>query len=532
LETRKPSDHFNFVRDVIHRWAADTPSATALLWTDGSRDIVLSFAELTDRAARVATVLSDAGVHRGDTVIILLNRELRWWEIMLGCIQLGAIPSPGTTQLSTDDIAYRVAAAGARLVIASPVCAPKVEKAGLSKDIARLLIDGVRPGWPAYEAAAEAAAPATSVAETMADEDALCYFTSGTTGYPKMTIHRHDYPLGHCVTGARWLALRPGDLCWNLADTGWAKAAWSSLFAPWLSGAAILAHQTEGFDACAALAILARLPVRTLCAPPTAYRMFLQEDLSRHKFAALRHCVAAGEPLGVNAVERWQAATGLTIRVGYGQTETALICADLEGEPVRPGAMGRPVPGVRLAIVDDDGTELEPGVEGNVALEATPRPAGLFKGYRGDPVRTAATRRDNWYLTGDRAIQDEDGYLWFVGRSDDVILSSGYRIGPFEVESALNSHDAVAESAVVSSPDPTRGEIVKAFVVLATGWMPSDALQSLLKEHVKAATAPYKYPRAITFVAELPKTVSGKILRRQLRDMEWTTANIDPEPGR
>ena len=521
---RRP-ERFNFVADVMADWATRTPDALALLWTDADGTVVrLSFADMLARARQAAAVLAAAGVRRGDTVLVILSRELPWWELMLACLQLGAVASPGTTQLSAKDIGYRLRASGATAVISNRDCAGHVEQALIDSDArpALLHVDGPRHGWTDYTAARAAATPLEAIADTAADEDALCYFTSGTTGYPKMTVHGHGYPLGHEVTGRFWLDLRPGDLHWNLSDTGWAKAAWSSLFAPWLMGAAMFVHHAHGFDATATLDLLEAHPITTLCAPPTAYRMFVQQDLSARRFQALRHCVGAGEPLNPEVIAAWSKATGLAIMDGYGQTETILLCGNFQGVPVRAGSMGKPSPGIELAVIDEAGQPLPPDTEGDIALRVAPvRPMGLFKGYRGDPDRTASVFRGDWYLTGDRATVDADGYFWFVGRADDVILSSGYRIGPFEVESALIEHPAVAESAVVASPDPTRGEVVKAFVILAPGFTGSDALVKELQDHVKAVTAPYKYPRKIEFVTSLPKTVSGKIMRKDLRAKEW-----------
>jgi len=515
-----PPARYNFARDTIGRLAAERPGDRAMLWTDATGNAIdRSFAELADHAARAAAVLGLAGVKRGDTVLILLSREIEWWELMLGCLALGAIASPGTIQLSAKDIAYRRQAAEATCVIAGADIADRVE-AALS-DIALVHIGGARSGWLDYGAAKATATPLTEIVDTRFDEDALCYFTSGTTGHPKMTIHGHGYALAHEITGRYWLDLKPGDLHWNLSDTGWAKAAWSSLFAPWLMGAAIFVNHAAGFDPAASLDLLARHPITTLCAPPTAYRMFVRADLSGRAFPHLRHCVSAGEPLNPEVIDLWRAATGLDIHDGYGQTETVLLCCNRKGA-ARQGAMGRPAPGIDLAVIDDTGSPAPPGEEGDVALRAGgTRPPGLFTGYRGEPERTASVFRDGWYLTGDRAVVDEDGFFWFVGRADDVILSAGYRIGPFEVESALFEHPAVAESAVVASPDPTRGEVVKAFVVLAAGHTASDALAEELQAHVKMTTAPYKYPRRIAFVASLPKTVSGKIRRKELREQEW-----------
>ena len=516
-----PPARYNFTRDTIDRLALERPHDRALLWVDSNGAIVdRSFSELAEHAARAAGALAQAGVGRGDTVLILLSREIEWWELMLGCLKLGAIASPGTIQLTSKDIAYRVEASAARCIVAGTDVAERVDRAQNGADVALIHVGGPRDGWLDYRTLKAQACP-VGAADTAFDEDALCYFTSGTTGQPKMTVHGHGYALAHEITGRYWLDLRPGDLHWNLSDTGWAKAAWSSLFAPWLMGAAIFVYHAPGFDPAATLDLLERYPISTLCAPPTAYRMMVRADLPGRSFGDLRHCVSAGEPLNPEVIDLWKSATGLAIHDGYGQTETVLLCGNRSGA-VRQGSMGRPAPGIHLAVIDDAGRECGVGEEGDVALRvAEARPPGLFTGYRGDPDRTASVFRHGWYLTGDRAFVDADGYFWFVGRADDVILSSGYRIGPFEVESALFEHPAVAESAVVSSPDPTRGEVVKAFVVLAAGFTPSPQLERELQDHVKATTAPYKYPRKIEFVASLPKTVSGKIKRKELREKEW-----------
>jgi len=521
-----PPTHYNFARDTIGRLAAERPDARAMLWTDGAGALIdRSFAELAEHSARAAAVLSAAGVGRGDTVLILLSREIEWWELMLACLRLGAIASPGTVQLTPKDIAYRRMAAEARCIVAGADVAPRADEALGDAAVTRIHIGGARAGWSDYSAAKADAAPLAEIADTAFDDPALCYFTSGTTGQPKMTIHGAGYPLAHEITGRFWLDLGPDDLHWNMSDTGWAKAAWSSLFAPWLMGAAIFVNHAPGFDPVAAMDLLEAHPVTTLCAPPTAYRMFVRADLEGRTFPHLRHCVSAGEPLNPEVIDLWKRATGLDIHDGYGQTETVLLCCNRAGA-ARQGAMGRPAPGINLAVIGDTGEILPPDQEGDIALRVGEGlPPGLFLGYRGDPDRTASVFRDGWYLTGDRATVDAEGYFWFVGRADDVILSSGYRIGPFEVESVLFEHEAVAESAVVASPDPTRGEVVKAFIVLAAGHRPSDELARALQDHVKATTAPYKYPRRIEFVGSLPKTVSGKIRRKELRDDEFKKAD-------
>jgi acyl-coenzyme A synthetase/AMP-(fatty) acid ligase len=368
------------------------------------------------------------------------------------------------------------------------------------------------------------ASPVWEERRTASGDPCLIYFTSGTAGYHKMVLHTHaGYPVGHtAVTGRYWLDQREDDLHWNLSETGWAKFAWSNFFGPWGNGAALFIQDARGkFNPRETLELLAKHPITTFCAPPTAYRLLVQEDLKTYQFAALRHCVGAGEPLNPEVIEAWLAATGLVIRDGYGQTETVLLCGNFPGEEVRPGSMGKPSPGIDLAVIDHNGMELGPNQEGDIAVRVKPvRPLGMFVEYWRNPEAMERSFKGDWYLTGDRAYRDADGYFWFVGRADDVIISAGYRIGPFEVESALVEHPAVVEAAVVASPDAVRGEIVKAFVIIAPNYSPSQALAIQLQEHVKSVTAPYKYPREIEFVTELPKTISGKIRRVELRERE------------
>ncbi|MCH7823844.1 MAG: AMP-binding protein [Acidobacteria bacterium] len=515
---------FNFCRDVFDGWAED-PAKIALVWVDDDgNEVRRTFAGLKDESARLCNVLSARGVRRGDVVVVILPRLIEWWVVNLACLRMGAVVCPGTTQLKAKDIAYRLQASEAVCVIAEDGVAAEIDAVvdGCPDVGVRILVGGSRPGWETYEEIVSAADEEFETVDSAADDPAILYFTSGTTGFPKMTLHTHvSYPLGHRITGEFWLDLGPDDLHWNVSDTGWAKAAWSSLFGPWNMGAAVFVHQSPRFDPQRTLEILSCFPITTLCAAPTIYRMLILENLGRWSFHSLRHCVAAGEPLNPEVIEVWKQATGIAIRDGYGQTESVLLVGSFPGLEERPGSMGKPAPGFVVCIIDDDGNEVPDDREGDIAVRVAPeRPLGLFKEYWKDPERTAATHKGDWYLTGDRATRDPDGYLWFIGRADDVILSAGYRIGPFEVESALLEHEAVAESAVVSTPDEMRGELVKAFVVLAPGHEPSDELALELQEHTKAATAPYKYPRRIEFVDELPKTVSGKIKRAVLRARE------------
>jgi acyl-coenzyme A synthetase/AMP-(fatty) acid ligase len=520
-------EHFNFAIDVVDRWASSKDrESVAMRWVGDSGERELTFRHFAERSDRLANALEELGLGPGDRVLVMLPRVVEWWESLLGLEKARCVAMPATTLLTPKDIDYRLDAAAASAVITDAANAEKVDTAPRSKALkAKIVVGATRPGWSAYGEIVDRAAPARKRSLTPAQEPSLLYFTSGTTGHPKMVLHTHaSIGLGHEVTGRYWLDLKPGDLHWNISDTGWAKAAWSSFFGPWTCGATLLVqHSTGKFAAPEILRFLATYPVTTLCGPPTVYRMLVQEDLKdvRSGCPTLRHCVAAGEPLNPEVIETWQKATGLTIRDGYGQTETVVLCGNFPPVEVRLGSMGKPTPGFDLAVIDDAGERLPPGREGDIAVRVEPeRPLGLFKEYWKNPEAMAASFHHGWYTTGDRGMTDEDGYFWFVGRADDVIISAGYRIGPFEVESALIEHPAVAEAAAVASPDPVRGAIVKAFVVLAPGHDGSDALATELQEHTKKVTAPYKYPREIEFVTELPKTISGKIRRLELRERE------------
>jgi acetyl-CoA synthetase/medium-chain acyl-CoA synthetase len=516
----RSSGHFNFTRDVMDYWAQERPDATALWWVDeASTERKFSFAELSQLSRRTACGFARAGVRKGDRVLVILPRVPQWWIGMLGLIRLGAVPIPGTPLLTPRDISYRIGAAEVHAIVTDPAGAAKVENfSGI-----RFLVGGKMSGWLDFDTAVVDADATFDARETLAEDDGIIYFTSGTTGHPKMVLHTQaSYGAGHRATGELWLDLKPTDLHWNLSDTGWAKAAWSSFYAPWQMGACVFALDARGkFDATAVLDTLQRYPITTWCAPPTALRMMVREDLSQWKFPALRHCVSAGEPLNPEVIETWQRATGLMIYEGYGQTESIVLVANVRssGREVRIGSMGHAMPGYDVEIVDGDLNVLPPDREGEVAVRIHPhRPLGLFREYWKNPDENAARFRGDFYLTGDVAKRDADGYFWFVGRADDVIKSAGYRIGPFEVESALIEHPTVLEAAVVGVPDETRGQIVKAYVVLCKNVSPSDALKTELQEHCKRVTAPYKYPREIEFVPDLPKTISGKIRRVQLRE--------------
>ncbi len=527
-------DYFNFAIDVIGKWAQD-PRKLAMLWVDQNNEVEqITFAQLAKRSSRAANAFAGAGIAKGERVLLMLPRIPEWWEAALGLMKIGAIPIPCTTLLTPKDLQFRAGIAEPVAIITDSEGAARFDEVREQCPSVRVAIlaehthaGAERQGWLNFQKMLSDASPEFSGEKTRSDDPCLIYFTSGTVGYPKMVLHTHaSYPIGHTITGKYWLDLGENDLHWNLSEMGWAKAAWSNLFGPWVMGAAMFIQDARGkFNAVETLEMLHTYPITTLCAPPTAYRMMVLEEpiayLKANPPKALRHCVGAGEPLNPEVIKIWEQVTGLTIRDGYGQTETVLLCGNFPPLPVKPGSMGKPSPGFEVSIIDDDGNELPPNKEGDIAVKVKPqRPIWMFKEYWRNPEATANCIRGDWYITGDRAYKDEEGYFWFVGRADDVIISAGYRIGPFEVESALKEHPAVAESAVIAAPDEMRGEIVKACVVLAPGYDPSPELADELKEHVKKVTAPYKYPREIEFMESLPKTISGKIRRVELRERE------------
>ena len=527
-------EHFNFGFDVVDRWAEDrTKLALISVNSTGEHAEKHTFWDIKVLSNKFANLLNGLGVSKGDRAFILAPRIPEWYVALIGMFKLGVVPMPATTLCTPQDIEYRINRAEASVAITDLENASKFEEVVANCPSLKhlILIVGTKRGWincdeelPKMASRFDALQPARS------DDPLLIYFTSGTVGQPKMVLHTQaSYAIAHTITARFWHDLKPTDIQWTLSDTGWAKAAYGKLFGQWNQGAAVLQHDAEGrFDPDLTLRIVEKYGVTSFCAPPTAYRMLVLQDLPQYDLGDLRHCTGAGEPLNPEVIKLWEDGTGLTIYDGYGQTETVLLVANYRCMPVKPGSMGKPTPGFHVAIVDEDGGELGPGEEGQIAIGVRPeRPVGLLREYWKDEDATASAFMADWYLTGDKAYKDEDGYFWFVGRSDDVIISAGYRIGPFEVESALIEHPAVAESAVVASPDELRGSIVKAFIILAPGYVPSDELTLSLQEHVRTVTAPYKYPRAISYVEELPKTISGKIRRVELRQAELDRAGQD-----
>ncbi len=513
-------EHFNFGRDVVDRWA-ERPERPALLFRgEDGRSRELGFGEVKDASDRFASLLAARGVGPGEPVVVLLPRIPEWHVVMVGALKAGALVIPCSSILRPKDLAFRVNHSRADALVTTAELAPTVAEVRSQLGSLRLELafdaDGRRAdGFEDLGEALEATSPdAAGQRPTRAEDPALVYYTSGTTGRPKAVLHTHAYTWAQRFTARFWHGLREGERIWTTSDTGWAKAAYGVIFGPWSLGAEVVLCDMR-FDPEREIALLAELDPHVFCAPPTEYRMLVKQDISRLGPRRLRECVSAGEPLNPEVIRVWQEATGLTIRDGYGQTETILLVGNYPGVPLRPGSMGLPMPGHRVEIVDESGRVVTPGEVGDIAVERGP--ASLFREYWQDPDATADTRRGDWYVTGDRARRDEDGYFWFVARADDVIISAGYRIGPFEVESALVEHPDVLEAAAVADPDPERGHVVKAFVVLREGLAGDEALARELQDHVKRVTAPYKYPRRIEFVASLPKTVSGKIRRVELR---------------
>ena len=513
--------HFNFGA-AVDAFAAD-PNRVALLWEDQAGNRArLSFADIRDQSNRVANVLAALGIKRGDPVMIVLPRITLWQCVYIGALKVGAIVVPCVSMLREKDLVYRANHSGARAIIAGFDSVDLVgdlrSKCPMLKHY--LLVGTSRTGWESIQEAMQGASPEFQPVATRSDEPAICYYTSGTTKDPKAVLHGHAYTWAHQFTGSIWLGLKPGDRHWTTADTGWAKAAYGVLFGPWMNGVTTFMYNGR-FDPKRQFELLRRYRITSFCAPPTEYRMLVKEDLASQALPELRHCAGAGEPLNPEVIEVWRQHFNLLIHDGYGQTETALVAANLPGTAIKPGSMGRPFPGLDVRVIDENLKEVATGETGQIAVRVTPgKPPSIMLEYWKNPAENAAVFQGDFYLTGDNAYRDGEGYLWFVGRADDLISSAGYRIGPFEVESALLEHPAVMESAVVASPDADRGSIVKAFVRLKPGADRSAALVIELQEHVKRITAPYKYPREIEFVDDLPKTVSGKIRRVELRDRE------------
>ncbi|WP_044874520.1 AMP-binding protein [Pseudomonas sp. LFM046] len=507
---------FNWALDYFDTMAkGNQANALWIVEEDGS-ERRYSFQELAQRSNRVANHLRALGVQRGERILMMLGNDIALWETMLAAFKLGAVVIPATALLTPEDLRDRIERGHVRHLVVGSANLDKFN--GLAEGCTRISVGRGAPGWTPHSSALEYSAEFEADGVTLATDPMLLYFTSGTTSKPKMVLHSHQsYPVGHLST-MYWIGLQPGDLHLNISSPGWAKHAWSCFFAPWNAGACIFIHNTSRFSAPALLGVLERYGVTSLCAPPTVWRMLIQEDLASYRGRLrLRELVGAGEPLNPEIIEQIQHAWGMNLRDGFGQTETTAQVGNTPGQTLKPGSMGRPLPGYRVTMLDPDGM---PGNEGEVALPLDVRPLGLMLRYEDSPEKTAEVMRDGYYRTGDTALIDDDGYITFVGRADDVFKASDYRISPFELESALIEHPSVMEVAVVPSPDPVRLAVPKAFLILAHGETGSAELASSILAFAREHLAPYKRVRRIEFVSELPKTISGKIRRVELRQIE------------
>ncbi|HIH64572.1 AMP-binding protein [Methanothermobacter thermautotrophicus] len=520
-------ENFNFAYDVVDRYAEIEPDKVALVWcNDHGEEKRITFGELRDLSSRAANFFTKEGIQKGDTVMLTLKARYDFWYALLGLHRIGAIAIPATHMLKEKDIVYRIREADIKMVVCiAEDGVPEVFEgaiAELGSDTRRVLVgDTDRDGWinlrkeimklPADFERPEACAGG--------DDTLIVYFSSGTTGMPKMIEHDHTYPLGHIITAKYWQNVREDGLHYTVADTGWAKAMWGQIYGQWIAGSAVFVYDYDRFDPEKMLEKLEKYEITTFCAPPTIYRFLIKEDLSRYDLSGIEYAVTAGEPLNPEVFERFREHTGLQLMEGFGQTECVVCIANFPWMEPKPGSMGKPSPGYPVELVDRNGDPVDVGEEGEIVIRtAEGKPLGLFNGYYRNPEKTSEVWHDGYYHTGDTAWMDEDGYMWFVGRTDDIIKSSGYRIGPFEVESAIISHPSVLECAVTGYPDPIRGQVVKATIVLARGYEPSEELKKEIQDHVKRVTAPYKYPRIVEFVDELPKTISGKIRRVEIRE--------------
>ena len=528
----KIPEDFNFAFDVIDVLAAEDPDRRALVWCDdhgGER--ILTMRDISRDSARIANWFRSMGIRKGDRVMLIMCRYFRYWEVIIALHKIGAVAIPATNLLQPHDISYRVKAAGIRMVVTSHNQHVFESVAGAQPETpVEFLVStgGESPeGWLNLDE--NMAKFPDSFRRPTGDEathngDAmLCYFTSGTTGHPKIVRHNFLYPFGHIVTARYWQHCMPGGLHLTLADTGWAKAAWGKLYGQWLAGSAIMAYDMDKFHASDVMNVIAKYKVTTFCAPPTVFRFMIQEDLSKYDWSSVKRCAIAGEALNPEVFNKFKELTGLTLNEGFGQTESPVLVGNFLWVTPKPGSMGKPSAAFDMDVIDDEGRSCPPGVEGEIVARCRGGeiPCGLLDGYGLDQKvwENPSVWKNNCYYTGDLGWKDEDGYFWYIGRDDYVIKSSGYRIGPFEVESALQEHPAVVECAVTGVPDPKgeRGIVVKATVVLAPGYVGDEAMVKELQNHVKKTTAPYKYPRIVEFVRELPKTTSGKIRRVDLR---------------
>lgn len=520
----KYNDNFNFAYDCVDALAELFPDKQALLWTnEDGEEKSFTFSQISKMSSAAANAFLSSGIEKGDRVMLVLKRHYQWWICMMALEKIGAIAVPATNLLMEKDYVYRFKAAGIKAVIATgendvPLRIETAEKeAGIN--LKKFVVRGEKEGWLNFDSFISSFPQTLKRVDTLAKEGMLLYFSSGTTGYPKMVLHNHTYAIAHIPTAKHWHNDNSLSIHLSVAETGWGKAAWGKLYGQWFCGSCVFVYDFDKFSPHNLLRVMEKYQVTNFCAPPTIYRFFVKEGMDNIKLPALKYACTAGEALNPEIFNLFEKATGLKIMEGFGQTETVLSLANFVGSQPKCGSMGKPSPLFSVDIYDESGSLCPPGVVGEICIKADENEShpGLFMGYYCDEDKTKEAWHDGFYHTGDTAWKDEDGYFWYEGRTDDVIKASGYRIGPFEVESALMQHPAVLECAVTGAPDPIRGQVVKATIVLTRGHQPSDELITELQDFVKKNTAPYKYPRIIEFVDSLPKTISGKIKRTELR---------------
>ncbi len=525
-------DDFNFGYDIVDDIAVNDPQRLAMVWEHENGECrKFTFADIKRLSDKTCNYLSSKGIGKGDFVMLVLKHSYQFWFICVALHKMGAIAVPATFMLKPHDIEYRIDAAGlkAAIVTDDDDIVESFEGAGnIDKLACRFIVNGHRDGWLDFDREMEECSEVWERVPTKSTDRFLMYFTSGTSGNPKMAVHDYSYPLGHILLAKHWQQVEPDGLHWTVADTGWAKNAWGKFYGQWIMEAAVFVYEYDRFEPHHIMNMIEKHKVSTFCCPPTMFRLYLNAGIEGHDLSSLKNCCIAGEPLSPDTFNTWYKATGLKLMEAFGQTESSVIVGTLRGMTPKPGSMGKPSPQFRVELLDKEGNPVRPGEEGEICVSISPRVPGIFVEYYRDEKKTNETLRDGWHHTGDVAWKDEDGYFWYLGRNDDIIKSSGYRISPFEIESVLVEHPAVLEVAVTGVPDPIRGQLVKATIILREAYQPTDELKKELQQFAKSRTAPYKYPRVIEFVDAIPKSISGKVRRVVIRNRD--IKDLIPEP--
>ncbi len=525
-------DDFNFGYDIVDDIAVNDPQRLAMVWEHENGECrKFTFADIKRLSDKTCNYLSSKGIGKGDFVMLVLKHSYQFWFICVALHKMGAIAVPATFMLKPHDIEYRIDAAGlkAAIVTDDDDIVESFEGAGnIDKLACRFIVNGHRDGWLDFDTEMEECSEVWERVPTKSTDRFLMYFTSGTSGNPKMAVHDYSYPLGHILLAKHWQQVEPDGLHWTVADTGWAKNAWGKFYGQWIMEAAVFVYEYDRFEPHHIMNMIEKHKVSTFCCPPTMFRLYLNAGIEGHDLSSLKNCCIAGEPLSPDTFNTWYKATGLKLMEAFGQTESSVIVGTLKGMTPKPGSMGKPSPQFRVELLDKEGNPVRPGEEGEICVSISPRVPGIFVEYYRDEKKTNETLRDGWHHTGDVAWKDEDGYFWYLGRNDDIIKSSGYRISPFEIESVLVEHPAVLEVAVTGVPDPIRGQLVKATIILREAYQPTDELKKELQQFAKSRTAPYKYPRVIEFVDAIPKSISGKVRRVVIRNRD--IKDLIPEP--